>query len=136
MLSRIYFSVSFFAFASLSAAVEAAPTDKETKWVEAIFDYNAADDLANLTVCEKPELYGHYLQSLLGAGMAHPRTDPNKIAALVRQIQRKATSLADMRKGFNERTPPTPEEFESGCRFDVGQAVKHLEDLDDYIFKS
>lgn len=136
MPTREIFLISLFVLLSFSKVADAAPTEKETTWVESIFDSNAADDLANLKVCGKLELHSQYLQSLLGAGIAHPRTDPNKITALVRKIQRKADSLAEMRTRFKEQDSPTPEEFESGCKFDVRQAVKHLEALDDFIIES
>lgn len=136
MLARGKFLISVFVFLSLAEVVDAAPTEQETSWIESIFDNNAADDLANLKVCGKPELHSQYLQSLSGAGIAHPKTDPNKIMALVRQIQRKADSLAQMRAHFIEQDSPTPEKLESDCAFDVGQALKHLEALDDFIIKS
>ena len=136
MLTREKFVISLFVLLSLSKVADAAPTEKEIAWVESIFDNNAADDLANLKVCGKLGLHSQYLQSLLGAGIAHPQTDPIKITALVRQIQRKAESLAEMRTRFKEEGSRAPEEFESGCRFDVGQAVKHLEALDDFIIES
>lgn len=134
MFSRKPLSISFVVFLGLSTVVTATPTKQEMAELAAMFDNNAADDLANLRVCGKLELHSQYLQSLLGAGMAHPNVDPQKISALVRQIQRKATALAEMRMGFNQGTPP--EEVEAGCRFDVRQAVKHLEALDDFIFNS
>lgn len=134
VLFRKNLPMTFFAFLSLSTLASAAPTEQEKARLAAVFDYNAADDLANLQVCKKPELHSQYLQALIGAGIAHPNTDPAKIAALVREIQRKSTALAGMRKHFNEGTPP--DEIDSGCRFDVGQAVKHLEVLDDLILSA
>lgn len=121
---------------SIATTAVAAPSKEEVKSVAGIFDFTAVDDLAVLRVCGKPELETQYLHSLIDAGLAYPKADPKKVTALIRQIQRKASSLAESRTRFNQSAPPTPEEFEEGCRFDVRQAEKRIETLDDFIFKS
>lgn len=119
---------------SVSSMVEAAPTKQDLEAVRMVFDYNAADDLAALKMCGKPELYYQYLNSMLDAGASYPRTDPKKMRALIRQIQRKGDSLASMRTGFNEYAKQ--DVIDERCSFDTDQALKHLKTLDDFLFKS
>ncbi|MCI3947094.1 hypothetical protein K0038_04182 [Pseudomonas syringae] len=118
----------------ITSTVEAAPTKQDLAAVSRVFDDNAADDLAALKMCGKPELYYQYLNSMSDAGALYPQRDPQKMRALIRQIQRRGDSLASMRTRFNESSKQ--DVIDEDCKFDTGQALKHLKILDDFIFKS
>jgi hypothetical protein len=134
VFSRTVVAIFLGLISALSVTAEAAPTKQELDAVRMVFDYDAADDLAAFKICGRPDLDNQYLQSMLDAGASYPQTDPKKMRALIRQIQRKADSLASMRTGFNEYSKQ--EAIDERCEFDKRQAMKHLQILEDFIFKS
>lgn len=89
----------------VSTGANAAPSKEDMSWVASIIDNNAADDLANLKVCDKFDLHSDYLRALFEVAAVYPNVDPTKFSALVRQIQRKADVLAEIRTSSYQQMP-------------------------------
>ena len=112
----------------------AAVSKADKKEFMSLIDNVAADDMAELRLCNQEKLRSDYVQSLLSAALKYPGTDPLKVTALVRQIDRRADALYEMRAGWQKTS--TEEQKAQNCSFSVGQAKKHLGVYDDFIFKS
>lgn len=119
---------------SFSCVVGAAPTKQDLEAVQMVFDYNASDDLAYLEACGKPALRNQYLQSMHDAGAAYPNRDPQKIRALIRDIERRADSRVQLQSSLWNFLDQ--KDIDEDCKFNIGQALKRLNTLDDFIFKS
>lgn len=119
---------------SLPLLASAAPTKADREELKALIDNAAADDLGELRLCNQEKLRSDYLQSLLSAALRFPNTDPAKVSALIRQIDRRGDVLYEMRAGWQK--DQSAKYIAEHCEFAVRQARKHLTVYDDYIFKS
>lgn len=129
-MKLILFSLSLFA-----VAVQAAPSESDKKAVETIVSYSGTT-LGGLLECDEEVLYSQYREALSDAMHAYPNTDPTKVRALLRKIERQAEVLGSL--GMKKISNPTPEIIEahqSTCRHNTRTAKADLQRLDDFILK-
>lgn len=133
--------MKLIAFAALAIATLgstfpawAAVSKADKKEFMSLIDNVAADDMAELSLCDQYSLRSDYVQSLLSAALKYPGTDPLKVSALVRQIDRQADALYKMRASWQKDMPEA--QRAENCAFTERQARRHLKVYDDFIFKN
>jgi len=77
-----------------SPAAFAEVTKKELDNIRATID-GSYDVLGTLLYCNELELYSSYLSSLQGAAYSYPNTDPKKVSAYLRLIEKNAQDEAE-----------------------------------------
>ncbi|MDD0976193.1 hypothetical protein [Pseudomonas fontis] len=119
----------------LTATATAAPSESEKESIRNIVD-SSGPMLGMLLECDALPLYAQYTAALSDAMHAYPGTDPAKVRALLRKIERQAEVLGSL--GMKRIPNPTPEEIENHqelCQLHARMATNSLQKLDDFILK-
>jgi len=117
----------------ITSAAFAAPTENEKQEIQDIVSYSG-QTLGGLLECEEKALHSQYRAALSDAMFAYPGTDPVKVRALLRKIDRQAEVVSSL--GIKKIPNPTPDVIEAHqttCRHNTLTAKKNLQQLDDFI---
>lgn len=113
----------------------AAPSKKDKEAVSNIVE-RSGQNLGGLLECDKQDLGDEYLTVLRNALTVYPNTDPIKVDALVRQVERQGKVIA--RLGFKSIPSPTAEDIERqerACKSQIADASRDLGTLNRFILK-
>lgn len=111
----------------------AAPTENEKQRVEDIVSYSG-QTLGGLLECNELTLHLQYRTALSDAMFAYPNTDPAKVRALLRKIDRQAEIFSSLGpKKTQNQTPDMIEADQTICRHNTLMARKNLQHLDNFI---
>ncbi|MCS8504511.1 hypothetical protein N1E27_15920 [Pseudomonas aeruginosa] len=112
-----------------------APSEKDKAEVAAIVE-RSGENLGGLIECDRQDLRDEYVKVLRDALAVYPGTDPIKVRALIRQIERKGEAIGRM--GIKSIPEPTAEDLSRQrdlCGLQVVDAKKDIRALDDFILK-
>lgn len=129
-MKRLLITVLLFPLAAASATSE-----KDKKELSEIVE-RSGQNLGGLIECDRQDLQMEYLTVLRDALNVYPGTDPVKVRALIRKIERKGEVIG--RLGIKGIPEPTAEDLESQkriCKWQVADAQKDMRTLDDFILK-
>ena len=112
-----------------------APSKKDKEEISAIVA-RSDQTLGEVIECDRQDVRYEYVTVLRDAMSAYPGTDPTKVRALIRQIERQAESIS--RLGFKGIPSPTPEDLDFQkrvCERQISRAERDMRTMDDFILK-
>lgn len=125
--------ILLLALSLVAGAVLAAPTESEKQQIQDIVSYSG-QTLGGLLECDEHALHSQYRAALSDAMFAYPETDPVKVRALLRKIDRQAEVVSTM--GIKKIPNPQPDVIEAHqtvCRHNTLTAKENLQHLDAFI---
>jgi hypothetical protein len=118
---------------ALPAIALAAPTKKEKQEIERIVN-NSGQSLGWTMECERPDLGNRYLDTLKDTLAIYPGTDPIKVRALLRQVEREAEAVSKL--GYIPE--PTQEDIDRKamiCERQMKIVQNEMRTMDAFILK-
>ncbi|MNF76453.1 hypothetical protein D3C84_585680 [compost metagenome] len=129
-MKKLLYSILFIPLVAASA-----PSQQDKDEISNIVE-RSGQNLGGLIECDRQDLQNEYVAVLRDALGAYPGTDPVKVRALIRGIERQGEIFG--RLGIKGIPSPTAEDLERQagiCKWQIADAKRDMRTMDNFILK-